>query len=329
LEKTAEVFDILMRRLGYQVYIASATGAGSESPSGIDYHLARMVGEMFPSSCLGVHLMEPCVKPPRIWRETWGWVKFVLAGFFHASIFGYEEDDWVAMRENAKASKQTGEDRRIYDEERPLLGVGSAGGYGAVGMVGLREPNTFAYALCDSPVGLLSLVCSALRRKSPNHRLSSAQIIDITHLAWLPGPEGATRFWASAVKEVEGLKKLQRGRGRVAVTVFGSDGADGDYICPAWANANHEVVFAQRATGKAGLSPWERPDVLVAGIRGLAREVEFLDGRLKVKPFAQVISAEEETIPGDASEVEDAEDGSYGMELDVESPSTVVGVGMN
>jgi hypothetical protein len=324
LEKTAEVFDTLMRRLGYEFYVASATGAGRESPSGIDYQLARMIGERFPGSCLGVHLVEPCVERPRIGRETWGWAKFVMAEFFHANVFGYEEGDWVALRESAKMTEQIGDRRRISDEERPLLRVGTAGGYGAVGMVGLREPNTFAYALCDSPVGLLSLVCSSLRRKNPQHNLSSAEIIDVTQLAWLPGPEGAARFWTAAIKEVGALERQKRTRGRVAVTVFGSDGADGDYLCPAWANVKHDVVFAQRATGKAGLSPWERTDVLIAGIRGLAREIELLDGRLKVKPLEAVI-AEEETIPEEAG-VEDSREDGYRMQLDVESPDTVVAV---
>jgi len=329
LEKTAEVFNILMRRLGYEFYIASATGAGRESPSGIDYHLARIVGEKFPGSCLGVHVVEPCIERPRIGRETWGWAKFALAGFFHASLFGYEEGDWVALRESAKVSRRPEGARWIRDEERPLLRVGTAGGYGAVGTVGLREPNTFAYAFCDSPVGLLSLVCSALRKKSPQHRLSSAEIIDVTQLAWLPGPEGAARFWAAAVKEVETEEKQKTMRARVAVTVFGSDGADADYVCPAWANAQHDVVFAQRAAGKAGLSPWERTDVLVAGIRGLAREVDLLDGRLKVKPLSQVVIAEEETIPEETEDIADTQEGEHGMQLDVESPDTVVAVDMS
>jgi len=150
------------------------------------------------------------------------------------------------------------------------------------------------------------LVCSALRRKSAQHRLSNAEIIDVAQLAWLPGPEGAARFWAAAIKEVAVTEKRKRTRTRVAVTVFGSDGAEADYVCPAWANAKHDVVFAQRATGKAGLSPWERTDVLVAGIRGLAREVDLLDGRLQVKPVDQVVIAEEEMIPEEAEDVVDA-----------------------
>jgi hypothetical protein len=321
-----------MRRLGYEFYIASATGSGRESPSGIDYHLPRIIGERFPGSCLGVHLVEPCVERPRFGNETWGWAKFALAEFFHMSLFGYQEEDWAALRESAKVAKQIKNGRRINDEERPLLKVGTAGGYGAVGMVGLREPNTFAYALCDSPVGLLSLVCSAMRRKSPQHSLTRPEIIDVTQLAWLPGPEGAARFWAAAVKEVDGLEKRKRTRGRVAVTEFGSDGVDGDYVCPAWANAKHDVVFAQRATGKAGLSPWERTDVLIAGIRGLATEIDLLDSGLRVKPLEQVTSSEQEAISGEVEETEEVdpvEEGDHGMQLDVESPDTIVAVDMS
>ncbi|PMD37453.1 alpha/beta-hydrolase [Hyaloscypha variabilis F] len=329
LEKTAEVFDTLMQRLGYEFYIASATGSGRESPSGIDYHLARIIGENFPDSCLGVHLVEPCVERPKFRTETLGWAKFALAGFFHASIFGYQERDWAALRESRKIAKQISNGWRINDEESPLLRAGAAGGYGAVDMVGLREPNTFAYAFCDSPVGLLSLVCSAIRRKSPQHELTRAEIIDITQLAWLPGPEGAARFWAASIKEVEVLGKRKRIRARVGVTVFGSDGVDGDYVCPAWADAKHDVVFSQRATGKAGLSPWERTDVLIAGIRGLAREIDLLDGRLKAKPLEQVVIAVEEVIPEEAGEAEVVGEGDHGMQMDVESPDTVVAVDMS
>ena len=330
LDKTAEIFDTLMGRLGYEFYIASASGSGRDSPSGIDYHLPRILGEKFPDSCLGVHLVEPCVERPKFRKEPWGWAKFALAGFFHANLFGYQEGDWAALRESRKVAKQA--ERRVSDEERPLLRAGAAGGYGAVGMVGLREPNTFAYAFCDSPVGLLSLVCSAMRRKSPEHSLTRAEIIDVTQLAWLPGPEGAARFWAASIKEVEVLEKEKRTRGRVAVTVFGSDGVDGDYVCPAWADPIHDVVFSQRATGKAGLSPWERTDVLITGIRGLAREIDLLDSRLRVKPLEQVVIAEEEVIPEGVEEAEAAEEhqeGEHGMQLDVESPDTVVAVAVS
>jgi hypothetical protein len=264
-----------------------------------------------------MHLLEPITEDPRLGEGVWEWVKWRVAGFFHASWWGYHEADWKALGEERRVRKLAQKE----GEHAPLLPRREMTGYGVVGMVGLREPNTFAYALCDSPVGLLSLVCSALKRKSPNHQLTNTEIIDVTQLAWLPGPEAGARFWAAAVKEVEHLKERSV-RSRVAVTVFGTDGlGEDEYTCPAWASIKHDVVFAQRVTGRAGLLAWERSDVLVSGIRGLAKAIEAVDDRLKAHLLEEVVVLGEEAIP---EETGDDDDEGHGMQLDVESPDTVV-----
>ncbi len=150
-------------------------------------------------------------------------------------IWGYDKTDFEELRRSAAPR------RRMVQERSSLEEKWRGSGYGDLGRLGLREPNTFSYALCDSPVGILGLVCGGLRWKSPNHKLSSTEIIDLTELAWLPGPEAAIRFLAAGVREVESLEREKRTKSRVAVTVFGSDGATGDYICPAWANTKHNV----------------------------------------------------------------------------------------
>lgn len=86
LQKTAGLCDALMQRLGYTAYLASATGAGRESPAGIDYHLLRILGEEYPQSCLGVHLIEPCVGAPTLRKQPVGWMKFAVAKFFRKSV---------------------------------------------------------------------------------------------------------------------------------------------------------------------------------------------------------------------------------------------------
>ncbi len=315
-----------MQRLGYTAYLASATGAGRGSPAGIDYQLLRILGEEYPESCLGVHRIEPCVAAPTLRKEPEGWMKFCFAKFFHAGIWGYERADFLALIEERKL--QTIQKTGTEGEEGPLLSKRVVPIYGAAGMVGLREPNTFSYALCDSPVGLLSLVCSALRRKNPAHTLTNTEIIDVTQLAWLPGPEAGARFWAAAVQEVGVLESSPRdskGKSRVAVTVFGSDGdaGEGGYVCPAWASGRHDVVFAQRVSGRPGIAARERVDVLVEGIRGLSREVDALDGRLRIAALDDIVIFEE-PIP----ETPEDEAGGHGMQLDVESPDTVVNVNL-
>ncbi|PVH79575.1 alpha/beta-hydrolase [Cadophora sp. DSE1049] len=381
LENTAALCDALMKRLGYSCYLASATGSGVESPAGIDYHLLRILGERYRDSCLGVHVVEPCVRAPTLREQPAAWMRFAVARFFHGNMFGYEKADFLALKaeearlreEKAKAKSKprpefsSGSGLGRGDEERPLLGARrgqSRPGHRAIGILGLREPNTFAYALCDSPVGLLSLVLSALRRRSPNHMLTHTEIIDVTQLAWLPGPEAGARFWAAALEEVEDFdrpvkggerrmgeeKRKEKEKSRVAVTVFSSDGCDGpSYICPAWVSSHHSVLFSQRAPGRPGIAVWERVDVLVEGIRGLAREVERVDARLRLKALEEIVVFEEPILEG--TEGEESErgresvdysawsgeegrdwerreegEGRHGMQLDVESPDTVVAV---
>jgi hypothetical protein len=210
--------------------------------------------------------------------------------------------------------------------------------------LGLREPNTLAYALCDSPTGLLVFVMKALRTLGPRTNFSPEQIITFTELAWLPGPEYAMRFWAHcATHDDEEEKRLEKDRAakkaagqavkpRVSITVFtggkgpsitgsgsvgavGATSAEGDleltalppplpteekhkYVCPAWGNAHYNVVHTQRVAGKPGLLAWERPEVIGAGVRGLAKEILKVDKRLEpvvavsqpeVAPLQQVV----------------------------------------
>jgi hypothetical protein len=134
-------------------------------------------------------------------------------------------------------------------------------------------------------------VLNGLRQLSPNHRFSQTEIIDFTQLTWLPGPEGAMRFWASA--EAEAGRKTKWERTPTGVTVFlgnadGEDGGGGDgtwraghgYRCPAWAESKRRVVWAKRQEGRGGLVARERTDAVIEGIRGIAGEVLKLDGRL-------------------------------------------------
>ncbi|KAF8853784.1 alpha/beta-hydrolase [Acephala macrosclerotiorum] len=314
LEQTAQLFNELMLRLGYRQYLCSSTGSGRESPAGINYHLARLMGERNAENCLGIHVVEPCVEAPRVGKETLSWVKFNVAKFFHANIWGYKAEDWEAL----KASEATARNSRASEsgDRRPLLrGSRRSAGYGAATHLGLREPNTMSYALTDSPVGILSLILSSLHKKSPEHKLTETQVIDITQLAWLPGPEAGMRFLSSAVQGLESNHESEdrrRSKSRTAVTVF-NDSETG-YTPPAWLSTTHEIIFTQRVPGKAGLTIWERSDVLLSGIRGLARSLDAMS--LLPRPLEQVVV----TVAG-VDEEEDEEEGD-GLQLDVESPDT-------
>jgi hypothetical protein len=317
---TAGLFDALMSRLGYENYLVTATGSGTVSAAAVDYHLPRIIAETFPERCLAAQLIDPVARVPSAAKEPLLWAKWNVAKFFHANAFGYTVEDFRAIKAHEarkRASKSTAQGGE-FEERLPSSRRRDVKGYGIMSAVGLREPNTLSYALCDSPVGLLGVVCSALRKRNPTHNLSNTEIIDLTHLAWLPGIEAGARFWSAAAREVTCKVKNSPPKTRVGITVFGVDGTDShDYLCPAWASSRHDVVFVQRISGAPGLVPWERTDVVVAGIRGLAKVIDKVDPRLLISPL-------EEVVIHTATNDEPTNDESEAIPLEVESPATVV-----
>ncbi|OIW30295.1 alpha/beta-hydrolase, partial [Coniochaeta ligniaria NRRL 30616] len=301
----AEVLNTLMSRLSYPHYLATNSGAASMSPAEIDWKLVNTLATHYPDSCLGTHFISPPLAAPKIHEAPWEWTKWSLANFFHAGILGYSDDDFVALGRTYESWSTSGGGRKRPPTPQQF----------GLNKLGLREPNTLAYALCDSPTGLLVFVMKALRTLGPRTNFTPEQIVTLTELAWLPGPEYAMRFWAHCATHDEEEEKdkttkktgAQAAKPRVAITVFtggkdytptaavsGSEGAVGTeagdveltalppplptddkqkYVCPAWGNAHYNVVHTQRVAEKPGLLAWERPEVIAAGVRGLAKEV--------------------------------------------------------
>lgn len=184
--------------------------------------------------------------------------------------------------------------------------------------------------MCDSPTGLLAFALKGLRLLAPQKPFTAEQVITLTNLAWLPGPEYAMRFWAHCA-EHQGARDKNAAvvKTNVAITVFlggKEDGQGGNetmarevgegaiplasptkvapgtgYACPAWGKAHYNVLFSQRVTGTPGLLAWDRPETILAGVRGLATEILKVDKRLQTEPkprtmpLESVVVAKEET----------------------------------
>lgn len=80
---------------------------------------------------------------------------------------------------------------------------------------------------------------------------------------------------------------------------------------------------------------WERSEVLLDGIRGLARAIDAIDSRVRVQSLEGVVVAEagggvglggEAVIVEESGEGGEDEEEDHGMQLDVESPDTVIAV---
>lgn len=244
-----------MSKLNYDFYIVSSTGSGIQSPAGIDYHLPRIIAESDPS-CKGAHLIDPLVPKPTPKTNLSGWMKYNVAKFFHASIFGYDTRDWNAStrRVTTPPSTAPGTPGVANPEDLESGGIAPTTTKGCQSPVqtasGLfRKPFftpttsvtslnlvqhtashltlpttlTLAYSLCDSPTGLLSLILLGLQKLAPEHTLSEKELVTIVQLAWLPGPEGGLRYWSGAdaeIKRNEHLATKPNRRATVSITSY-------------------------------------------------------------------------------------------------------------
>jgi pimeloyl-ACP methyl ester carboxylesterase len=282
ISTTANILDLLMKRLGYDHYIASTAGPATSSPSDIDWQVANHLCFHYQDSCLGVHIISPPLQPPKFKDSPVEWAKWKLASTLRSPIFGYAQEDFEAI-----------ETTKRLQHGKPFEAVPWLfGGRGNANC----EPNTLAYALCDSPTGLLLFVLTILRVFGPRATFSPSDIITMTELTWLPGPESALRFWAYSATHSEEIRK-QATKPKAAITVFLGDKINavdqetensklprpmaGTYACPSWASAQYHIVSTNRLPGSPGLLAWEQPQVIADGVRRLAKAILATDKRMQ------------------------------------------------
>lgn len=276
-----------MKQLGYRHYIASNSGSSITPQGSIDWKIINHLAASYPESCLGVHLVSPPWKAPEARRNPVEWLKLAVAKSLKAGILGYTKEDITSLRtsDRERAKKKSTSD---------VTTIGAFGAY---------DPNTLAYALCDSPTGLLVFFLTLIRTLGSEKEFTATELVMITKLTWLPGPEGALRLWAEnyiLAKEETELKPSHRTK--AAITVFltddgaGQNGQNGQngpssaqktdspslfsYVCPNWGKQHYDVVWTGRIQGKQGLLAWERPQIIADGARNLAKALLAVDKRL-------------------------------------------------
>lgn len=139
----AEVFAALMQRLGYDRYVVCAGGWGFE--------VARTLARREPGRCRGVYTWNPVFRAPDLTRDMRAWAKWQVARATRARYprlaFGYTPAE-VGQRCAAVAA-----------EGRPLGPM--------VHQLFSMRPQTLAFSLCDSPVGLLAVLLDLVATQGP------------------------------------------------------------------------------------------------------------------------------------------------------------------
>lgn len=286
-----QMLDALMKRLDYPLYIASNSGSSASSPADIDWRIMDHLATNYQASCLGTHMISPPLSPPRLREAPLEWAKWKVSSSLDP-VGGYTNEDVSAWRRTKSKSKR---------HEAP---------FGLAGLSSDPEPNTLGYALCDSPTGLLLFVLMMLRTFDTQTELSPMQIITLTELLWLPGPEAMLRFWVYCASHEETRPRRLATKPTVGLTVFmGNDKVEDDanshlkprkrgYACPQWAKSRYNTVSLERISGNAGAVLWERPEVIVNGARGVARVILQSDKRMQAASEPGIALLEQVVVEG-------------------------------
>lgn len=156
----AEVFSALMQRLGYESYVICAGGWG--------FDVARALAVREPSRVKGVFTWNPVFLAPTLRRDWRAWAKWQIARATGARYprlsYGYtpSEVGQATERHEKRAAR------------RPKMEKGNKGRPLGAAMHQLfsMRPQTLAFSMCDSPVGLLAVLLDLVATQGPASALA-------------------------------------------------------------------------------------------------------------------------------------------------------------
>ncbi|KAF3038577.1 hypothetical protein E8E11_000094, partial [Didymella keratinophila] len=150
IQGAAEVFGALMQRLGYESYVVCGGGWG--------FDVASALAMKEPGRCKGVFTWNPVFRAPTLREKPLAWAKWMLARAMRARYpsvsFGYTPAE-VGQINNTKGKGK---------ERRPLGPV--------MHQLFSMRPQTLAFSMCDSPIGLLAVLLDLVVMQGPASSLS-------------------------------------------------------------------------------------------------------------------------------------------------------------
>ena len=235
--RIAGAWDELMRRLGYERYVAQGGDWGavvSDTMAG-GYHDARRFPA--PAGLLGIHVNMPATVPPEL-------AKLLQAG-------------------DPAPAELSVKEKAAYEQMSDLYAKG--GGYAGI-MV--TRPQTIGYSLCDSPAGLASFFYDKFADWTysggqPEKSLTPDEMLDDITLYWLTdtGASSSRLYWENNANNFNAVDVSIP----AAITVFPGE----VYQAPrSWAErAYHKLVYFNEVDKGGHFAAWEEPELFSQELR--------------------------------------------------------------
>ena len=232
-DRIARAWDELMRRLGYERYVAQGGDWGSE--------VSETMARQSPKRLLGIHISMPSTVPPGV---AW------------ALTCGYPAPAGLSAAEKA-----------AFDQLDAFYKRGT--GYSAIMST---RPQTLGYGLADSPAGQAAWMYEKFAAWTesggePERSLTRDEMLDDITLYWLTNTatSSARLYWENSVAPVPIQFNAVEISIPVAVTVFPGE----IYRTPRnWAEQSfHQLIYFHEVDKGGHFAAWEQPELFVAEVR--------------------------------------------------------------
>jgi hypothetical protein len=218
--RIARAWSILMRRLGYDRYGAVGNDWGSA--------IAPELGRIAPGAVVGVHVTQLHSLPDG------------EVAYYPPTADPTDVADWPLVDQESLHGL------RFF--QRNL---------GAYHHVHVQQPQTLAYALTDSPVGLLAWNSQVMGGLDPDTLLTHVTI------HWLTGTAG------SALRIYAENERQEPAEGRTIVPLALAQFPDDAGAIRAYAERDHASIFSWNRYDRGGhYAAHQAPDLLIEDIRG-------------------------------------------------------------
>jgi pimeloyl-ACP methyl ester carboxylesterase len=233
-ERIAKAWDVLMKRLGYSRYVSQGGDWGSV--------IADAMGRQAPEGLLGIHVNMPATVPADVARALQN---------------GEPAPAGLSVKEKA-----------AFESLNKLYTKG--GGY--AGMM-VTRPQTLAYSLSDSPVGLASFFLDKFNDWTytggdAGKVLTKDEMLDDITLYWLTNTAGSSAqlYWENNTNNFNvAEQRTMEISIPVAVTVFPGE----IYQAPrSWTERAYPKLIYFHEVNKGGhFAQWEQPNLFAEELR--------------------------------------------------------------
>ncbi|MGW3230836.1 alpha/beta fold hydrolase [Kitasatospora sp. NPDC001095] len=235
--RTARAFHELMMRLGYPEYVSQGGDHGAI--------LSEVLAVQQPKGLLGIHINMPGTVPDDVLRR--------VRNFDPAPV-------------NLSAEEKRAYDRLVHFYRD---------GFGYAAMMN-QTPQTIAYSLTDSPVGMASYYYDKFAEWTdsdgePEKVLTYDEMLDAISMYWLTGTGASScrLYWEGAQSGGGPFNAVSIPKVPVAVTVFPSE------IYPAprsWGERTFGNIIHWNEVDRGGhFAAWEQPQLLAQELRAAFR----------------------------------------------------------